>query len=111
MNFLSVCFKLNVVTSLSLSFFLHLHKVFCGTVGNLSRCEFVLMGSSINLSARLMKQCSVGMILVDELVYRHCSPEFRFEEECKIIAKGSFFSFQYCFQSQYLLELKWSYIF
>lgn len=47
------------------------------------------MGSSINLSARLMKQCSVGMILVDELVYRHCSSEFHFEEECKIIAKGS----------------------
>lgn len=42
------------------------------TLNSLSyfRCEYSLMGASVNLSARLMSACAVGEVLVDETVYQ-----------------------------------------
>eukprot|EP01041_Mallomonas_annulata_P007481 gene7481-15318_t len=41
-------------------------KAYCGIVGSSERCEYAVMGPSVNLSARLMGKCPVGEIICDE---------------------------------------------
>jgi hypothetical protein len=65
-------------------------SVFCGVVGHPTRGEFMMMGNSVNLSARLMKQCQLGAILVDSTVFLQAQDFFEFEEECHVVAKGNF---------------------
>jgi len=43
-------------------------QAYCGNVGSTVRCEFAMMGRSVNLAARLMK--SAEGVLVDETIYR-----------------------------------------
>merc|ERR1719502_1244821 len=46
--------------------------VFAGLVGAVGlRCEYAMMGSSVNLAARLMGKASEDGILVDHEVYEH----------------------------------------
>ena len=41
-------------------------QAFCGLVGSAQRCEYAMMGSSVNLAARLMGSCAPNEIRVDE---------------------------------------------
>ncbi len=40
-------------------------RVFAGPVGSPTRCEYTVMGDTINLSARLMQQAAPGQIVID----------------------------------------------
>ncbi len=44
-------------------------QVFCGTVGTLARCEYTVIGHTVNLSARLM-EASEGRLLCDDATSR-----------------------------------------
>ena len=44
-------------------------QVFCGTVGTTSRCEYTVIGHTVNLAARLM-EASHGRLLCDEATQR-----------------------------------------
>eukprot|EP00929_Paragymnodinium_shiwhaense_P102248 TRINITY_DN65437_c0_g1_i1.p1 TRINITY_DN65437_c0_g1~~TRINITY_DN65437_c0_g1_i1.p1 ORF type:complete len:2269 (+),score=529.06 TRINITY_DN65437_c0_g1_i1:427-6807(+) len=67
---------------------------FCGRVGALYRCEYTVMGPSVNLAARLMCMCEregVSILCDDrlqgELVQRH-SEDFTFKELRPVKVKG-----------------------
>jgi len=64
--------------------------VYCGIIGSLNdRCEYGLMGSSVNLAARLMCIENFG-IRVDENIYRTVCGYFDFIPEFTCIqVKGS----------------------
>lgn len=61
---------------------------YCGLVGSDTRCEYAMMGSSVNLAARLMIKCSPGNILTNDTVYDGACDEFEFEAQEPIEAKG-----------------------
>ena len=61
---------------------------FCGLVGSAHRREYAMMGSCINLAARLMGSCEPGMIVVDERVYEAASSTLHFEDMGTVKAKG-----------------------
>eukprot|EP01041_Mallomonas_annulata_P007424 gene7424-15167_t len=63
-------------------------RVFCGLVGNVNRCEYAMMGTSVNLAARLMGKCAPGEILVNETVYQSSQSAFVFQALPKVDAKG-----------------------
>ena len=64
-------------------------NVFSGLIGAVgSRCEFAMMGSSVNLAARLMGKAETDGILVDQEVFSHTKHLFHFEEGGEIKAKG-----------------------
>ena len=46
-------------------------RVYCGTVGSAgSRCEFAVIGDSVNMAARLMgKSKNYGGVLIDKTMY------------------------------------------
>ena len=54
------------------------------------RCEYALMGASVNLAARLMASCELGSddIRVDHEVYQQCRQRFAFEKLRRIRAKA-----------------------
>lgn len=62
--------------------------VYCGYVGSKYRKEYVMMGSSVNLAARLMGKCSPEEILVDSNVHIESHDEFDFKTLTPIAAKG-----------------------
>jgi class 3 adenylate cyclase len=62
--------------------------VYCGLVGTERRCEYAMMGSSVNLSARLMASCTPDDIRVDKEVYNDTKTSFSFETLAPINAKG-----------------------
>jgi class 3 adenylate cyclase len=63
-------------------------SVFCGLVGSLERCEYAMMGSSVNLAARLMGKGEGGNILVNHTVHDATVSSFKFHSLQKIKAKG-----------------------
>ena len=63
--------------------------VFCGTVGNSTRCEFAMVGDKVNTSARLMcKIGSQGGILTDNATFVAANEIFDFEELPSVRLKG-----------------------
>lgn len=62
--------------------------VYCGLVGSNYRCEYTMMGASVNLAARLMGKCEKGRILVSEDVMLACVDHFQFEGRPDVKAKG-----------------------
>jgi class 3 adenylate cyclase len=64
------------------------NRVYCGLVGSSYRCEFAMMGASVNLAARLMSNCKSVPILVESNVYKVVSDSFNFTKLPKINAKG-----------------------
>ena len=62
--------------------------VFCGLVGSTERCEYAMMGASVNLAARLMGKCASGEILVSETVFQASQNDFVFELLPPVKAKG-----------------------
>jgi class 3 adenylate cyclase len=63
-------------------------SVYCGLVGSKARCEYAMMGSSVNLAARLMAQCSPGFVAVNDTVYQGANQDFEFQTLEPINAKG-----------------------
>lgn len=47
--------------------------VFCGTIGAVERCDYVGIGSEVNLAARLMSKAKGGNIFLDETTYYNLS--------------------------------------
>jgi class 3 adenylate cyclase len=62
--------------------------VYCGYVGSKYRKEYSMMGSSVNLAARLMAKSEVSQILVDSHVHIDSQDEFAFDTLPPIQAKG-----------------------
>jgi class 3 adenylate cyclase len=62
--------------------------VYCGLVGSDDRCEYAMMGSSVNLAARLMGKGESGHILVNQDVQVATDKVFKFHALQKIRAKG-----------------------
>lgn len=63
-------------------------SVYCGLVGSDERCEYAMMGSSVNLAARLMGKAESGKILVNHTVHSAAQNHFHFHALQKIKAKG-----------------------
>ena len=63
-------------------------SVFCGLVGSKTRCEYAMMGGSVNLAARLMGKADIGRILVSESVYLSSHRDFVFNSLPPVQAKG-----------------------
>lgn len=63
-------------------------RTFCGLVGSANRREYAMMGSSVNLAARLMCSCPIGGIVVDERVRAISCELLLFDNKGTIIAKG-----------------------
>ncbi|MCF7810269.1 tetratricopeptide repeat protein [bacterium] len=62
--------------------------VFAGEVGAPTRQEYTVMGSSVNLSARLMAKSEPGHLLIDEATYNRTSDFFEYSEPIKHQFKG-----------------------
>ena len=63
-------------------------RVYCGLVGSAARCEYAMMGSSVNLAARFMGTAAVNEIIVSEEIYQDCVNDFCFMSLPKMKAKG-----------------------
>lgn len=63
-------------------------STFCGLVGSSNRREYAMMGSSVNLAARLMGSCPIGDIIVDERVRAASCELLSFVDMGTIAAKG-----------------------
>lgn len=62
--------------------------VFAGEVGAPSRQEYTVMGSVVNLSARLMAHSKPGQLLVDEASYSRAQKVFKFSKPVNVKFKG-----------------------
>jgi class 3 adenylate cyclase/tetratricopeptide (TPR) repeat protein len=62
-------------------------RVFCGTVGGETRCEFTIIGDAVNLSARLM-QAAAGGVLCDERTFLAARDRFDWETLPPVQLKG-----------------------
>ena len=73
--------------------------VYCGLVGTQDRCEYVMMGSSVNLAARLMGKAGPEEIYVSDEVYKSSAKEFTYEElpVVQVCVDIVFFRFRICF--------------
>ncbi|HYO51324.1 AAA family ATPase [Archangium sp.] len=62
-------------------------RVFCGTTGGATRREYVMVGHTVNLAARLM-QAAVNDVLCDAATLRLASSRLRFETLAPLKMKG-----------------------
>jgi len=62
-------------------------KVYCGVVGNDSRCEYTMHGDVVNLAARLM-QAAAGRSLVDEPTFRASTRQLDYATLAPMDLKG-----------------------
>jgi hypothetical protein len=63
-------------------------RVYCGLIGSAYRCEFAMMGSCVNLAARLMSKCKVGQILVDSDTHDATCDKIQYVNLQRVKAKG-----------------------
>lgn len=63
-------------------------RAYCGLVGSSDRCEYAMMGKSVNLAARMMAKSKAGQIIVGEEVYARTTDKFVYSTMHKIRAKG-----------------------
>jgi class 3 adenylate cyclase len=63
-------------------------KVYCGLVGTGDRCEYAMMGSSVNLAARFMANAPANEMIVSHEIYIETFHEFEYNHLTKILAKG-----------------------
>lgn len=62
--------------------------VFAGEVGAASRQEYTVMGSAVNLSARLMAHSRPGILLIDPVTHKKTKNHFEFYEAEQVKFKG-----------------------
>ena len=74
---LGVAYRIGVATG----------RVFCGTSGGATRREYVMVGHTVNLTARLM-QAAVNDVLCDTTTLRLASSRLRFETLAPLKMKG-----------------------
>ena len=75
--------KIGVKSSIGVTY----DRAYCGLIGSASRCEYTVMGKSINLAARLMASAQPGTILCD-LNIRSRDDKHSFISLMEIEAKG-----------------------
>ena len=63
-------------------------NAFCGLVGNAARAEYAVIGSSVNLAARLMCHAPPSSVLVSGTVRDRALSRFDFESSGSVRAKG-----------------------
>jgi len=63
-------------------------NAFCGLVGNAARAEYAVIGSSVNLAARLMCHAPPSSVLVSGTVRDRALSSFDFEGKGSVRAKG-----------------------
>lgn len=57
-------------------------KVFAGVIGPPHRCEFSLLGDTVNLAARLMGKAPFGGVLCDESTYESAKLTMEYVKCC-----------------------------
>ena len=62
-------------------------RTYCALVGNTTRAEYACVGSSVNMSARLMGKAR-GRVLVDEHTYKPCKDRITFLNPEHMMLKG-----------------------
>jgi len=62
-------------------------RTYCALVGNTTRAEYACVGSSVNMSARLMGKAK-GRVLCDEHTYKPCIGRIAFQEPEHMMLKG-----------------------
>ena len=63
-------------------------RVFCGTIGDVHRREYTLMGDNVNLAARLMQASKGKGILCDEVTYLAATDAVEFQSHPALQLKG-----------------------
>ena len=63
-------------------------KVFCGISGPMVRKDCIVMGSEVNMAARLMGKAKPGMILCSKKIYKVTKVKVEYDEGEKIKIKG-----------------------
>ena len=63
-------------------------EVFCGICGPATRSDYIVMGSEVNMAARLMSKANPGTILVSKKVYKATSLVTSYEPRLKFQVKG-----------------------
>lgn len=66
-------------------------EVYVGLIGALQRCEYAMVGPSVNLAARLMGKAPAWHVFVEEAVYKgalHVDPTMKFKKHMPVQAKG-----------------------
>jgi len=65
-------------------------RVFCGICGSLrnGRCEYTLLGDSVNIAARLMQKAGTGGVLVDEVTKNESETQFLYTAQTPVELKG-----------------------
>jgi len=63
-------------------------NAFCGLVGNSARAEYAVIGSSVNLAARLMCHAPPSSVLVSGAIRDRALSRFDFESKGSVRAKG-----------------------
>eukprot|EP01094_Clydonella_sp_ATCC50884_P020498 TRINITY_DN4269_c0_g1_i7.p1 TRINITY_DN4269_c0_g1~~TRINITY_DN4269_c0_g1_i7.p1 ORF type:complete len:1194 (-),score=265.90 TRINITY_DN4269_c0_g1_i7:206-3700(-) len=77
-------FKLGTICSVGVT----TGNVFCGQVGSEHRCEYAIVGDTVNLSARLMKAAGEGGVLCDHRTYSLSDGRLIFQRLDPIRVKG-----------------------
>lgn len=63
-------------------------KLFCGSYGNDTRRSYAVVGTTINLSARLMQACEGDGLLCDEATFAAVGERGQFDKLAAVTAKG-----------------------
>jgi tetratricopeptide (TPR) repeat protein len=76
------------IKDLSFAIGIHMGKVFTGAVGPETGRQYLVMGETVNLAARIMERARETDILVSDAVYQITYPVFEFTEPIRFLPPG-----------------------